>query len=192
MLNLSRVLEQLIGDKFRFEFLCPFFLQNTEATIWNTNHDQRLENALRNSAQWNSIQPNERAIVYIPVPKYPVKSQEPIAQNYANNYIQKPNQVLVNRPPSPRVIHRPPIQPQPQLQYAPFMNANVASNIPVPQPERHVSSQASQTFSHQPMHSQFGSQNVDEYLLHGQMPLTLGQTYVIPDTAQTPEPEYFT
>lgn len=122
--------------------------------------------------------------------KYPVKSQEPIARKFANNYIPKSNHVVVNRPPNPSAIHRPSVPSQ--LQYSPYVNVNVPSNIPVPEPHRPFPEQPSNTFSYRSINTPFGAQTVDEYLLHGQMPLTVGQTYVMPNTAQTDETEYLT
>lgn len=126
-------------------------------------------------------------MVYVPVSKYPMKSHEPIVKNYVDtNYVPRPTQVRVNRPLNPPVMHRP--QVETQLHYSPYANRNSQATVSVQQPTK--------TYSHRAINPQFGAQKVDEYLLHAQMPLSLGQTYILPHelhaAAQIDEPEFLT
>lgn len=76
-------------------------------------------------------------------------------------------------------LNPPTVQQNTQLQYSPYANINMATNTPVQQ-------------SHQPIRSQYETQNVDEYLLHAEMPLSSGDTYVLPHTQQNDEFEFLT
>lgn len=184
-----------------------FSLQyHAEATFWKIDYDQQH---MAHAQQWtNSIQTDDAgALIYISMPqKYPTTAHEPLASAYANNnnnYVAQRNHIFANRPIKKPINQRTsaPVQsiPSSSLQYSSYTHLPATkpvhnsydqqqSQIVYPTAVTAAAAKTNQLFSNVPP--------VDEYLLHGEMPLPLDQTYIVlnaaPDMPLNVESDYLT
>lgn len=165
------------------------------------NYDhQRLAQAQTAQQQWtNNIQTSDAgALIYIPMPssQYPATAHEPLTSNQHNDYIAQRNQLFANGPLAKKSIIRRTSAaqsiPSSSLQYSSYAHSPATVQV---QHNPYQQQQHYTQVANQPTIAQF-SNAVDEYLLHGEMPLPQDQTYIVsnaaPSIATTVEPDYLT
>lgn len=175
------------------------------ATFWKLNYDhQQLAQAqAAQQQQWtNNIEASDAgALIYIPMPssQYPDNAQEnaPLTNAHTNNhqnYIAQRNQLFANRPMAKKsIIRRTSVAqsiPSSALQYSTYSHSPATDQVQHNEHQYHH-----QQLANQPTIAPY-SNAVDEYLLHGEMPLPQDQTYIVsnaaPNIATNIELDYLT
>lgn len=157
------------------------------------DHDhQRMAQAQAAAQQWtNNIQTSDAgALIYIPMSsEYPATAHEPLT-NAHNNYISQRNHLFANRPAKKSIIQRTSATqsiPSSSLQYSSYTHLPATVQVQHPYPPQQNQYSQSQYSNAQT--------SVDEYLLHGEMPLPQDQTYIVsnaaPESTNT-QPDYLT
>lgn len=145
--------------------------------------------------QWtNDIQASDAGgFIYIPMPsQYSSNAHEP-SENGNSNFIGQRNHLFAGRPAKQSIIQRTlTAQSIPSLQYSSY--AQLPATVPVQYPyQKQQQQHYYNPIAYKPTTAQ---QSVDEYLLHGEMPLPKDQTYIVsnaaPNIPTNAEPDYLT
>lgn len=105
--------------------------------------------------------------------------QQPNVANYAEgNFIQKPIEIIIDRPP-------------PQVHYNQPINIGY-KHQPTAPPHNSPRSLPQTTNVPRPVHPQLDYPKFEEYLLHAQMPLPPATTFIMTNRAELTEPEFLT
>lgn len=160
-------------------------MQPINAKVWKLGFDEQLGNP----SEWNSISrqlnidSNGETVIYIPY-------QPQVGAHTGENVIHKPNGATANR--APTDIRYRIIKPSPESFHIPKSTY----------PHHHHQQQHQQSQQHQPQrqhhqqttenHGSPGAHKFEEYLLHAQMPLPNGKTFVLSTIAEETDPEFLT
>lgn len=192
-------------------FPCFRFQYPVAATFWKLNYDHQqlaqahVQAAQQQQQQWtNNIQTSDvdaGALIYISMPssQYPNNAHEDasLINAHTNNqqyYVAHRNQLFAKRPIAKKsIIQQASVAqsiPSSELQYSSYIHSPATAQV---QPNQHQYHQ--QQIANQATIAPF-SNAVDEYLLHGEMPLPQDQTYIVsnaaPNIAINVEPDYLT